>query len=243
MCRCKLVHFDELDIFSDSVYPRVNLRCLKGDDKVREAPKAVLFDFGRVISAPKPASLFASYERDLKLPQGCLNRLMFDDPVWEDTLLGRRSLDEYWEIVGTRLGLRNAEAVAAFRARYDADERPNTPVITMIHNLYGRVALAVLSNAPRGLSAWLARWGILSLFDAVICSAEEGVRKPWKEAYRLAFERLRVSPREALFVDDSEENVKAAETLGITSHLYRNSTGLRFFLRTHGLNPFPSGNS
>ncbi|MGQ9483652.1 MAG: HAD family hydrolase [Desulfosoma sp.] len=209
---------------------------------MKGSPKAVLFDFGRVISAPKPASLFESYERDLKLPLGCLNRIMFDDPAWEDTLLGRRSLDEYWAIIGTRLGLRDAEAVAAFRARYDADERPNTPVITMIHNLYGRVGLAILSNAPRGLSAWLERWGILSLFDAVICSAEEGVRKPWKEAYRLTLERLRVSPREALFVDDTGENVEAAEVLGIASHLYQNPTGLRQFLQTHGLNPLPSRN-
>lgn len=209
---------------------------------MKGSPKAVLFDFGRVISAPKPASLFESYERDLKLPRGSLNRIMFDDPAWEDTLLGRRSLDEYWAIMGARLGLPDAEAVAAFRVRYDADERPNTPVIAMIRNLYGRVALAVLSNAPRGLSAWLERWGMLSLFDAVICSAEKGVRKPWKQAYRLTLERLRVSPREALFVDDTEENVKAAEALGIASHLYQNPTGLRLFLQTHGLDPFPSGN-
>lgn len=208
---------------------------------MRRSPKAVLFDFGRVISAPKPASLFESYERDLKLPLGSLNRIMFDDPVWEDTLLGRRSLDEYWELMGTRLGLRDAAAVAAFRARYDADERPNTPVIAMIQNLHGRVALAVLSNAPRGLAAWLERWGVLSLFDAVVCSAEEGVRKPWNEAYRLALERLGVKPQEALFVDDTEENVKAAEALGMASHLYRNSTGLRLFLRAHGLEPFQKG--
>lgn len=205
---------------------------------MRRSPKAVLFDFGRVISAPKPASLFESYERDLNLPLGSLNRIMFDDPVWEDTLLGRRSLDEYWEIMGARLGLRDAAAVAAFRARYDADERPSTPVIAMIQNLHGRVALGVLSNAPRGLSSWLERWGVLSWFDAVVCSAEEGVRKPWKQAYRLALERLGVKPQEALFVDDTEENVKAAEALGMASHLYRDPLGLRLFLRAHGLEPF-----
>ncbi|ROR02900.1 HAD family hydrolase [Desulfosoma caldarium] len=205
-------------------------------------PKAVLFDFGRVISAPKPASLFESYERDLKLPLGSLNRIMFDDPVWEDTLLGRRSLNEYWETMGPRLGLRDATAVAAFRARYDADEKPNTPVIAMIQNLHGRVALGVLSNAPRGLTAWLERWRVLSLFDVVVCSAEEGVRKPWKEAYRLALERLRVTPQEALFVDDTEENVKAAEALGMASHLYRDPSGLSLFLSAHGLDPFQTRN-
>lgn len=195
----------------------------------------VLFDFGRVISAPKPPSLFESYEKELKLPGGSLNRIMFDDPVWEDTLLGRRSLDDYWRIIGPRLGLHDPQAVEAFRARYDGDERPNAPVIDMMRNLYGRVSLAVLSNAPRGLSAWLERWGVLAMLDAVFCSAEEGVRKPYKEAYELVLDRLKVRSREVLFVDDAQENVEAATALGLVSHLYRDPIGLCLFLQSHGL--------
>ncbi len=195
----------------------------------------VLFDFGRVISAPKPVSLFESYERELNLPLGSLNRIMFEDPVWEETLLGRRSLEEYWRAIGPRLGLHDLRAVEAFRARYDEDERPNEPVITMIRSLHGRVPLAVLSNAPRGLSSWLKRWGVLDLFDAVFCSAEEGVRKPWKEAYELVLDRLKVHPHDVLFIDDTQENVAAATALGMVSHLYRDSIGLRLFLKKHGL--------
>lgn len=197
--------------------------------------RAVLFDFGRVISAPKPTSLFESYERELGLEPGSLNRIMFDDAVWEDTLLGRRTLDEYWKIIGPRLGLDDPGSVSAFRARYEADERPNTEVITVIKSLYGRVSLAVLSNAPRGLSRWLAQWGVLSLFDLVFCSAEEGVRKPWADAYLRTLARLEVKPEQALFVDDTPENVAAAEALGILSHLYVNPRGLRVFLESHGL--------
>lgn len=208
---------------------------------MRNRPRVVLFDFGRVISAPKPPSLFESYEKELKLPAGSLNRIMFDDPVWEDTLMGRRSLDDYWRIIGPRLGLHDPQAVGAFRARYDGDERPNAPVIDMIRNLYGRVTLAVLSNAPRGLSSWLKRWGVLAMLDAVFCSAEEGVRKPSKEAYELVLDRLKVRPQEALFVDDAQENVEAATALGLVSHLYRHPTGLRLFLKSHGLSVSPSG--
>ncbi|MEJ5365133.1 MAG: HAD family phosphatase [Desulfosoma sp.] len=201
------------------------------------APRAVLFDFGRVISAPKPASLFESYERDLGLPRGSINRIMFDDPAWEDTLTGRLSLDDYWRIMGPRLNLRSAEAVAAFRARYDADERPNEPVIRIIRRLYGRVPLAVLSNAPKGLKAWLERWDVLCFFHAVFCSAEEGVRKPFPQAYITTLERLHVAPPQALFVDDAPENVEAARSLGIVSHLYRDPQGLSLFLEEHGVVP------
>ncbi|MEJ5349213.1 MAG: HAD family phosphatase [Desulfosoma sp.] len=202
---------------------------------MRNYPRTVLFDFGRVISAPKPVSLFESYERDLNLPLGTINRIMFDDPVWEETLLGRRSLEEYWHVIGPRLGLHDVKAVEAFRARYEADERPNEPVISMIRSLHGRVPLAVLSNAPRGLSSWLERWGILHFFDAVFCSAEEGVRKPWKAAYELVLNRLGVCPHHVLFVDDAKENVEAAAALGMVSHLYRDPIELRRFFKNQGL--------
>lgn len=231
----RLVHFDEPCLFRVSAFACKKLKPLKGDDKVRNRPRVVVFDFGRVISAPKPPSLFESYERELKLPAGSLNRIMFDDPVWEDTLLGHRRLDDYWRIIGPRLGLHDPQAVEAFRAHYDRGERPNTPVIDMIRNLYGRVSLAVLSNAPQGLSAWLERWGVLAMLDAVFCSADEGVRKPHKEAYELVLERLRVRPEEVLFVDDDEENVEAATALGLVSHLYRDPMRLCLFLESHGL--------
>ena len=48
--------------------------------------KAVIFDFGRVISAQKPASLFRGYEDELGLSPGVLNRVMFGSHAWEETL-------------------------------------------------------------------------------------------------------------------------------------------------------------
>ncbi|WP_448383324.1 HAD family hydrolase [Desulfosoma sp.] len=197
--------------------------------------RAVVLDFGRVISAPKPLALFRRYEEDLRLEPGSINRIMFDDPAWEETLVGRRSLDAYWAEVGPRLGLRTAEAVAAFRARYEADERPNEPVLAMIRRLHGHVPLAVLSNAPKGLDGWLKRWGLWHLFDVVFCSAEEGVRKPFPQAYRITLERLGVAPQRALFVDDTPENVEAARSLGMPSHCYRDPEALRAFLTRYGL--------
>jgi putative hydrolase of the HAD superfamily len=40
--------------------------------------KAIIFDFGRVISAQKPISLFRRYEDDMGLTPGTLNTIMFD---------------------------------------------------------------------------------------------------------------------------------------------------------------------
>jgi putative hydrolase of the HAD superfamily len=175
----------------------------------------VIFDFGRVISAQKPMSLFRRYEEELGLAPGVLNATMFGHPGWEEVLVGRKSVDEYWGEIGPLLGLRTDEAIASFRGRYAADEAINEGVLDLIGALHGRYKLAVLSNAPPGLRRWLADWGIDGLFDVIFCSGDEGVAKPDVEAFERILERLGVSAEEAMFVDDSPRHVAAARALGI----------------------------
>ncbi len=197
----------------------------------------MVLDFGRVISAPKPESLFRGYERMLGLPSGTINRIMFEDPLWEEALLGRITLDEYWRGIGPKLNLYGRGAVQAFRRRYEADERLNEDVAEILKALHGKVRLAVLSNAPKGLEEWLRKWDLLPLFDDVFCSANEGIRKPFPEAYRRLLKRLRVEPEETFFVDDAEENILAAQALGIQAHLYDGPDHLEKTLIGLGLLP------
>ena len=177
--------------------------------------KAIIFDFGRVISAQKPASLFRQYEQDLGLVPGKLNRIMFGSDIWDEVLVGRRTIDDYWAEIGPCLGLDTEEAILAFRQRYHHDEAINGGVLELLQRLEGGYKLAVLSNAPAGLSGWLADWQMLDLFDDVVCSGEVGLAKPDPAIFRLALERLSVEPGEAVFIDDTLGHVEAARSLGM----------------------------
>ncbi len=177
--------------------------------------RAIVFDFGRVISAQKPMELFRGYEQELGLEPGVLNRVMFGSPGWQDVLVGRKSLDAYWQEIGPALGLHTAEEIDAFRQRYFADEEINAGVRDLMQRLQGRYKLAVLSNSPPGLEHWLADWDILHLFDVVVCSGDEGVAKPDPAIFHLALGRLGVEPGEAVFIDDSLGHVGAARGLGL----------------------------
>ena len=54
------------------------------------------------------------------------------------------------------------------------------------------------------------------LFDLVVDSCEEGVRKPDPAIFRTALDRLGVAdPARAIFLDDFEGNLVAARTLGM----------------------------
>jgi epoxide hydrolase-like predicted phosphatase len=184
--------------------------------------KAIIFDFGRVISAQKPPSLFRSYEEDLGLEPGTINPIMFDSQAWEDALVGRKTAQEFWRTIGPELGLHTPEEIDAFRHRYHADEAINEAVLDLIHRLrqQGRYKLAVLSNNPPGLAQWLDDWQMLDLFDEVFCSGDEGAAKPDPAAFATTLERLGVAPEEAVFIDDTLGHVEAARTLGLHAILF-----------------------
>jgi len=182
--------------------------------------KAIIFDFGRVISAQKPLSLFRRYEDELGLEPGTINSVMFDSQAWQKALVGRKTVEEFWYEIGPELGLNSHEEIDAFRNRYWADENINANVLKLIQKLHGHYRLAVLSNAPPGLSQWLADWRILDFFDLVFCSGDEGVVKPDAMPFEVTLERLGVQPGEAVFIDDTMENVEAARKLGLQGILF-----------------------
>lgn len=55
------------------------------------------------------------------------------------------------------------------------------------------------------------------LFDGVVISAEEGIRKPAVKMYELGAERAGVSPADCVYVDDLPFNLTPAEELGMAT--------------------------
>ena len=189
--------------------------------------KAIIFDFGRVITAQKPLSLFRSYEIELGLDPDTINSIMFDSQAWQDALLGRKTIEEFWHLIGPELGLNTADEVNRFRRRYHADEAINEAVLDLIRKLRGRYKLAILSNAPPDLTRWLADWEMRDLFEVVFCSGDEGMIKPDPAAFKLTLERLGVEPGEVVFIDDTPEHVEAARKLGIQGIIFTTAAALK----------------
>jgi putative hydrolase of the HAD superfamily len=189
--------------------------------------KAVIFDFGRVISSQKPDSLFRAYEEGLGLSPGTINQIMFESQAWRDALIGRSSAKEFWYRIGPALKLASRERIDDFRKRYHADESIDRGVLTLMRQLHGRYKLAVLSNSPPGLAKWLSDWGILDLFDVIYCSGDEGMVKPQPAVYKSTLRRLGISPHEAVFIDDTIGHVKAANSLGIHGIWFTNAKQLK----------------
>lgn len=92
------------------------------------------------------------------------------------------------------------------------------------------VTVAILSNNNLLTGTCLDRLfpELRPLFGKdILMSAELAVQKPDPAIYRLALERFGARPDEALFVDDSAENVAGAKAAGLHGHHFDGIDGLR----------------
>lgn len=80
--------------------------------------------------------------------------------------------------------------------------------------------LAVVSNWEPSLGVTLNHLGLGRYFDTVVASAAEGIWKPDPRLFRIALERLDVSPAQAVNVGDHiERDVEAARIAGMQAVL------------------------
>ncbi len=93
-----------------------------------------------------------------------------------------------------------------------------------------RMIEAVRSARTQGIRTALVSntWGLRDsppwyeeLFDAVVLSGREGVRKPEPEIFHLTAGRVGVRPAGCVFVDDIAANVDGARSIGMTGVVHR----------------------
>jgi putative hydrolase of the HAD superfamily len=87
------------------------------------------------------------------------------------------------------------------------------------------IPIALVSNAF-GRDCY-AGFDLDALADVVVISSEVGVRKPSRKIYAIACERLGIDPRQAVMVDDLQQNLDGAARLGIAGVLHTHADNTR----------------
>jgi len=84
-----------------------------------------------------------------------------------------------------------------------------------------RVRLATLNNESRELNEYRIKlFGLCDLFDVFFSSCWLGVRKPTRQIYERVLGMTQVAPASSVFVDDREQNLAPARTLGMKTILF-----------------------
>lgn len=186
--------------------------------RIEPAPavRAVIFDWGGVLSPLDFLQRTSEWEARLGLPPGTLNGALWGEK-WKLLEIGAISREEYDAFVARTLGM-DREALREFYREYFDEDSLNPHVVAAIRALRGRYRVALLTNAfPEHADVLRRRYGFDPRveFDLYVNSAEVGLAKPDPAIYRLTLDRLEVRPEEAVFIDDHLRNTDAARLVGM----------------------------
>lgn len=195
---------------------------------------AVIFDLGGVLIDWNPRHLY---------------RKVFDDPADMETFLSQvctpewnATLDEGQPLDEAVAGLSEAhpdqhDLIAIYAERWEemlgeADEA----TVAVVDELRRRdVAVFALTNWSAETFPFAEeRYPFLDWFEDIVVSGRERLIKPDPAIFELAVDRFGVDPPSTAFIDDSADNVVAADRAGLRGHYYVDASELRRFLADLG---------
>jgi len=187
--------------------------------------KAVFWDFGGVITT-SPFDSFNIYEKENNLAKDFIRQVNAtnpDDNAWAK--LERNEIDilkfnDLFLAESSKLGypIPGIEVISLLQGQL----RPE--MIGALKKIKGQLIQACLTNnisspneelSDENVSIAGKNDEVMSLFDFVIASSEQNVRKPDLDFYQLALEEANVRPNEVVFLDDLGINLKPARALGM----------------------------
>jgi len=137
-------------------------------------------------------------------------------------LNGAICTDEFWNNFSIRSGKKiNEELFGKFFS-----PRLDQGVMEIIAQLKSHSRVVCGTNTFDPHYDYLLAHGYYRVFDAVYASNKMGMSKPDPDFYRYILNDEGIKPEDALFVDDFEENVSAAEKLRIKSILFTDAHSL-----------------
>jgi len=186
-----------------------------GEESASGQRSGLLVDWGGVLTTNLFESFTAHCERIGIEPQSLRSR--FDgDPEARDLLIALEKGQLEEASFEQRLsGLLECEPEGLIDGLF-AGVRPDEAMLEAVRRAHASgVRTALVSNS----------WGVHryprelfeELFDGVVISAEEGIRKPSRRMYELGAERAGVQAAQCVYVDDVPFNLTPAEELGMAT--------------------------
>ncbi len=210
-----------------------------------EKIQAIIFDWGGVL-AEDPAPGLVSY---------CANALGVSVKQYvtafniylNDFQTGRVTEQQFWMNMTTHLNACLGEAGRRSRVpmpkanslwsdAFGAAYRPRQELFSLVRQLRkAGCKTALLSNTEKPAVEFFNRQNY-NIFDVIVFSCLEGIKKPQKEIYELTLDRLGTSAEKTLFIDDRQDYIDGAKQAGLATILFKNVEQLEKDLVGFGFN-------
>ncbi len=192
-----------------------------------ETIKAVLWDFGGVMTT-SPFEAFNRYELEQGIAKDFIRENNADRPetnAWARFESGQMTAEEFDRAFAEETHARGHRIPGARVIELlSGDVRPRMVAALKACKAHFRVACLTnnvkpndATRSPHEEERTARIREVLALFDLVVESSKEGIRKPNPKFYELACDRLGIRPPDAVFLDDLGVNLKPARDLGMTT--------------------------
>lgn len=177
--------------------------------------KNLIFDVGEVLFEYRwlyPLELSGVTDEEERKRIG---REMFQDPIWVQMDLGQVSLEEAKRYYAEKYP-KDAKSMAGFLDRVDKIRIDRPRVWEKLPKLKKKgYKIFLLSNYPKELfEEHISHFTFRKELDGMVVSYQVHLVKPDPQIYRSLLKKYDLQAEECLFLDDREENVKAARELG-----------------------------
>ena len=193
---------------------------------IEKAPRAVIFDVGRVIiNVDLSRSMGALGKRD-GLSHMQVMRELEKDPYWPDWQEGRLAPRDWHAHLSKKFQF--SYGFEEFCSIWNSVLVPETILPDLLfQRLSASCSLALLSNTdPIHVAHFEATFPFVRHFPVRVYSCRVGSSKPSRMIYHHALREVGAMPGEAMFIDDLRENVLAAASLGINAFHFTSSKNL-----------------
>lgn len=196
--------------------------------------RAIIFDIGGVVFRPKNFHPLAKeYAKIMKREESEVYAVFVRN--WHIWKFGKITEDEFFGNILKELRVE----IDREKLREIMHSFPKTDkgVTSLIERLRKRYEIFALSNHTREFFDFLYRkYRLNRMFKRIFTSCETGLAKPDPRFFGCMLRETGMKPGECVFVDDREENVRAARSLGMKAVLFSDSGQLERELRELGVN-------
>lgn len=198
--------------------------------------KAILFDYGNVLCMPQLESDVVAMAECLQIELSRFKTLYWQ--LRDEYDVGTYNGRDYWSKIASKAGKDISEKQLEICIELDnvGWSRPNPIMAGWAESLsQSGFQIAIVSNMPSDIREYLRHLPWMPEFHQYTYSCEIKTVKPSAEIYLYCLEQLKIRPQEALFLDDRQMNVDAAQQLGIDSYVFTTAEELQPFVKSISL--------
>jgi epoxide hydrolase-like predicted phosphatase len=186
--------------------------------------RALLFDLGGVVIEIDFDRVFDSWSKHSSLNPEQIRDLFYFDEPYQQYERGEIDPEIYYKHIRSSLNLTatNKQIELGWNKIFSGEINH---VVKHIIDIKDKIPCYAFTNTNRThQNAWeICCPSIAILFKRVFSSWKLGLRKPDPAAFRAVLDSMQIDGKEVIFFDDTEENITAAESLGLQTQLVKSS--------------------